>query len=182
MKTIDAIINDVLTAEGGYVDNPNDKGGKTKFGIIEKVARASGYVGDMRDLPESMARKIYFEKYVIEPGFDQVLDISPVIAAELVDTGVNMGPEKAVEFLQRSLNAFNMRGAYWPELLVDKNIRPSTLGALTAYMKKRGDSGGELVMLRALNSMQAARYIELAYARPENEDFVYGWIRNRVVI
>ena len=53
-RAIDAI----LRAEGGYVNDPQDKGGETNYGITVAVARANGYAGPMRDLPVAMARAI----------------------------------------------------------------------------------------------------------------------------
>lgn len=50
MKSKDEIFDAVLGKEGGYVNHPDDRGGPTKWGITEKVARAHGYRGDMRDL------------------------------------------------------------------------------------------------------------------------------------
>lgn len=179
-KPIDDIIDEVIRAEGGYVNDPNDSGGATCFGITEKVARANGYRGDMKDLPISFARKVYFSRYVIEPCFDKVLLLSYEISAELVDTGVNCGVSTASKFLQVSLNAFNKQGTIYPDLIVDGNIGNKTITALANYLKFRPD--GVKVMLRALNCMQGARYIELTQANPKNEDFVYGWLLNRVVI
>ena len=48
---IDALIDALIEREGGYVHHPADKGGATCFGVTEAVARANGYVGDMRFLP-----------------------------------------------------------------------------------------------------------------------------------
>jgi lysozyme family protein len=53
VKTIESLIDDVLAREGGYVDHPDDRGGATNFGITERVARASGYDGPMRELPRA---------------------------------------------------------------------------------------------------------------------------------
>ena len=53
----------VIGIEGGYSDDPDDRGGKTKFGITEAVARAHGYRGEMRDLGLTTARKIYKSSY-----------------------------------------------------------------------------------------------------------------------
>jgi hypothetical protein len=36
-------------------------------------------------------------------------------------------------------------------------------------------------MLRALNSLQGARYIDIGESRPANEDFMFGWFLHRVV-
>ncbi|WP_278002867.1 glycosyl hydrolase 108 family protein, partial [Bacillus thuringiensis] len=95
MKSIDDAITAVLANEGGYVNNPNDKGGETNYGITIAVARANGYAGPMRDLPASVARQIYVKQYVAAPGFDKIAPVSIPVAAELVDTGVNMGPQVA---------------------------------------------------------------------------------------
>ena len=174
----DKIIDDVLKSEKGYIDHPSDRGGPTNFGITLATARASGYQGDMRDLPLSTARAIYQRQYIIAPKFDQVLAIHEGIGTELIDTGVNMGPATAVRFLQRALNVFNARGVKYPDLIVDGQLGPASLNALRAYLGWRGTEGGA-VMLKTLNALQAVRYIEIAEGNPTQEDFVYGWIRGR---
>ena len=105
------VIDAILRAEGGYVNDPQDKGGETNFGITVAVARANGYTGPMRNMPEAVARAIYTARYITEPKFDQVLALHAGIGAEVIDTGVNMGPHRAAEFLQRWLNGFNDTGA-----------------------------------------------------------------------
>ena len=178
---IDKIIQDVLIAEDGYVDHPNDRGGPTMYGITVAVARANGYQGDMRSLPIGLARSIYERRYVIEPKFDQVVAIHEGIGAELVDSGVNMGPSRPAEFLQRWLNAFNKQGSKYADVFVDGRLGPVSLDALRKFLAWRGQVEGGKVMLRALNSAQAMRYLDIAEANKTQEDFVYGWILNRVV-
>lgn len=175
------ILEDVLKAEGGYANDPADAGGETMYGITAAVARANGYAGPMRNLPRALAVEIYRKRYVVEPGFAQLLSVSEPVTAELVDTGVNMGPETAVKFLQRALNALNDGAVKYPDVTVDGKLGPATAGALRRYLQQRGKPG-EIVMLRALNSLQCTRYIELAEAKPVNERFVYGWIQNRVTL
>ena len=179
MKRLDDIIDDVIAAEGGYTDDPNDSGGKTCWGITEAVARANGYDGPMDKLPKSIARDIYFRRYIIEPGFDRVVDVMPGAGVELVDTGVNMGQSTAGRFLQSALNAFNKRGAIYPDVKVDGNVGAKTIAALEAYKAHRG-AEAEPVLLKALNCLQGARYLLLADERPKDEDYVFGWIKNRV--
>ena len=53
--------------------------------------------------------------------------------------------------------------------------------ALRAFLGRRGDAG-ERVLLKALNCLQGARYIDLAQRRSANESFLYGWIANRVAL
>lgn len=172
--TKDEIFNTILEKEGGYVNNPNDKGGPTNWGITQAVANAHGYTGDMRNLTRAQALDIYEADYWYGPRFDQVAALSPDIAAELCDTGVNMGPAVAAKFLQRSLNVMNNEQKLYPDLVADGQIGPRTISTLKQYLTSRG-SKAEEVMLKALNSLQGARYIELSELRQANEAFTFGW-------
>lgn len=180
-RTIEGIIDDILRAEGGYVSNPNDRGGPTRFGITEEVARASGYTGNMRDFPEQLARNIYYNQYVTQPGFDKIFLISPEVAAELVDTGVNMGPKVSTVFLQRALNLFDKKGEAYSPLKVDGALGPATISAFQNYLANR-KSQAIPVMLKALNCLQGNRYIELAEGNPTQKEFIFGWLANRVSV
>ncbi|MFZ4690842.1 MAG: glycoside hydrolase family 108 protein [Polymorphobacter sp.] len=171
------LLDDLLRKEGGYVDHPHDRGGPTNFGITESVADSAGWVGAMRDLPRDFAIAIYRRRYWTLPGLDGVSALAPKVAAELFDTGVNMGPAVAAGFLQRSLNALNRQGRDWPDIAVDRAIGPATLAAVRRYLAVRGD---EAVLLKALNALQGARYVELAEGRQANEFFLFGWLSSRV--
>ena len=81
------------------MNNPADNGGPTCFGITKAVARANGYAGPMQQLPRSEAAAIYRRVYWLRPRLDEVAKRSVRVAAELFDTGVNMGPAVAVTFL-----------------------------------------------------------------------------------
>jgi hypothetical protein len=48
------LIDELIAREGGYVAQPADKGGPTRYGISRAVARAHGYAGDMAALPVPM--------------------------------------------------------------------------------------------------------------------------------
>ena len=177
---VDQLIDALVEREGGYVSNPADKGGPTCFGITEAVARTNGYAGPMRQLPREDAAAIYKRLYWLRPAFDQVARRSATIAAELFDTGVNMGPAVAATFLQRALTALNRNGHDYPDLMPDGKIGTGTLGALDAFLGLRGKSSGETVLLRALEALQGERYLRLAERRPANEAFLYGWLANRI--
>lgn len=179
-RSIEIIIDDVIRAEGGYSNNLDDPGGETMYGITIAVARANGYTGAMKDMPKEVARKIYFNRYVVEPGFDKVATMSPILAAELVDSGVNLGTSWPGKWLQTALNAFNNGGKDWPDIPVDGSIGPGTMKALSSFLMKRVNDEGERVMLVALNCQQGARYLELCQTNRKLEDFEYGWFRHRV--
>ena len=168
--TFDEILSDVLRNEGGYVNDARDAGGETMYGITKAVARANGYTGPMRDLPKNKALEIYRAKYIIAPGFGMVGNLSMPIAAELVDTGINMGPAVATRFLQRALN-----GLGDASLAVDGKIGPASIAALKAFLAKRGVEG-ERRLLALLNAEQGVRYLELAEGRSANRAFLYGWL------
>ena len=174
------LIEALIDREGGYVSNAADAGGPTCFGITEAVARAHGYAGPMRRLPRAEAAAIYQRLYWRRPAFDQVASRSAAVAAELFDTGVNMGPAVAATFLQRALTALNRNGADFPDLVPDGRVGARTLAALDAFLDLRGQASGEAVLLRALEALQGERYLRLAERRPANEAFLYGWLANRL--
>lgn len=122
MMDIDQLIDVLLEREGGYVNNPADKGGPTNYGITEAVARAQGYAGPMQSLPREEAAAIYTRLYWLRPRLDEVAKRSDAVAAELFDTGVNMGPAVAVTFLQRALTALNRNAKDYPDLVPDGRI------------------------------------------------------------
>ncbi len=177
--TIDPLIDAVLDREGGYSDHPADRGGETNYGITVAVARGNGYDGAMRDLPLGTARAIYRRLYWLAPRFDAVATHAPLVAAELFDTGVNMGPSVAVAFLQRALNALNRGASDYPDMPVDGIIGDRTLAALAAFLARRG-AAGERVLIKAIEALQGERYVALAEHRPANEAFLYGWLANRI--
>lgn len=176
---VEAMIDAAIAREGGYVADPADRGGRTRWGITEMVARQQGYGGDMRLLPRAEAVAIYRRVYWLRPRFDAVAARAPALAAELFDTGVNMGPAIAAGFLQRALNALNRGGSDYADIAIDGAVGPKTLTALDAFLARRG-AAGEAVLVKAIDALQGARYVELAERRPADEAFVYGWLTNRL--
>jgi len=179
------LLDPLIGREGGYVDHPADRGGPTIWGITELTARRNGYSGDMRSMSRSAAMDIYWRQYVLAPGIDQLAKRSVQLAAEALDTGVNMGATKGIEFLQVALNAFNLTDAAGPELWptlarLDGDYGGATDGALAAYLAhpKRGRID---VLLAAMNSQQGDRYLSIVGKNPSQRVFAYGWFANRVV-
>lgn len=173
------IINGVIGVEGRYSNNPNDPGGETMWGVTKENARLAGYMGEMKDMPRETAFKIYSVRYVNGPHFDLVAKISAPIAAVLVDTGVNMGVHVASGFLQRALNIFNRCGTDYGDIELDYNVGGNTVSALQSFLQKRAPDG-ESVMLKALNCLRGERFISIAEHNPKEEDFEFGWFRNRI--
>lgn len=130
MSRTDDIINDVLRREGGYTNNPADRGGRTDKGITEKdhpEAWADGVVTDAE------ARAIFEKKYVAGPGFDKVPDTA--LMSQLVDFGVNSGPTLVIMKLQAILGVED-----------DGQLGPLTLAALAT--RDARDVGNQLAIQR----------------------------------
>ena len=84
-----SIFEYILSVEGGYSDDKADKGGKTKYGIIEVEARKYGYRGDMKDLTKDIAKDIYKNKYYLSNNLDKIKDKR--VALSIADWTINSG-------------------------------------------------------------------------------------------
>lgn len=169
------LIDGIIKTEAGFVDNKNDSGGATKYGITEKVARADGYTGDMRDLPIDRAFTIYLKQYYRAPGFDLVAVQSEAMAEELTDTGVNMGQGKAQQFLNTALTVVNQKDG---QQLYDDQSGKLNMNPVAVAVACWGES--ELVKI--LNCLQGAGYVGIANRNVKNRTFTFGWLTNRVVL
>jgi lysozyme family protein len=169
------LINEAIEREGGYVNHPNDPGGETNWGITIGTARANGYTGSMKSLSRRQAVEIYYSQYWLKPGLDKVFATGAILtAAELFDTGINMGPAWAGRFLQDGLNVLEGVG-----IPVDGQIGPKTLGALRAYINKRRVEGDK-VLAKLLDCFQGDRYAVLVRNNERNRSFIFGWLRTRI--
>ncbi len=165
--------------EGGYSNHPSDRGGETMWGITIAVARDYGYAGSMKAMPMETAKEIYRKRYWDKTNLTEISKMSEPLAAKLFDIAVNMGVARAGIFLQTALNAFNQQEKLYNDILIDGDIGRNSLTALHSFYAKRGVSGSK-VILRAINCLQGAFYIEISQTRKANEDFTFGWFLNRV--
>lgn len=169
--------------EGGYANNPNDRGGETYKGIARKhFPKWSGWVtidayknkaalgGDAT--LQKQVRAFYKEYFWNALYLDYVNDQR--IATELFDTGVNMGTGQAALWLQTVLNVSNRGGKDYADVVKDGKIGHKTVTILNAH--PRPDE-----VLKALNCLQGAKYIAICEANPSQEEFYRGWMK-RVVL
>lgn len=85
----------VLKLEGGYVNNPKDKGGETKFGISKK-----SYPNlDIKNLTEEQAREIYYRNYWLASKANKIADLR--LALIHFDAAVQSGVSQSLRFLNR---------------------------------------------------------------------------------
>ncbi|MDP4557984.1 glycosyl hydrolase 108 family protein [Halomonas meridiana] len=173
------LVASVIDREGGYVNHSCDRGGPTNYGITLVVARANGYYGDMREMPKSLAVKIYEARYWTSIRLDRIAPISATLAEHLFDFGVHSGPGRSAKELQRTLNVLNNRGKLFADLKEDGAVGPATLNALDAFRKARGGSG-LYVLAESINGVRIAFCRGLAERDERQEDFAYGWFKRIV--
>lgn len=121
----------VLKHEGGYVNNPNDPGGETNFGISKRVYPHL----DIKNLTKDEAKRIYHSDYWLKAGCDV---IEWPMCLVFFDTAVNMGIIRAQEFQIKALNWTDylfLRIDYYNRLAA----QPSRLGFLRGWINRTLD-------------------------------------------
>lgn len=173
---IGMIIAAILAAEGGYVNHPKDPGGETNYGITKTVAQANGYYGPMRELPKDFAWSIYYDQYIKKPGYEAMLDYSPAVVEEMVDTAVNTGTSRSSTWFQKSLNALNRGGKDYPMISVDGKVGASSIKAYAALERVRGKVKACEMVIKLMDAQQANHYMSLT----KLSDFTPGWVAHRI--
>lgn len=164
---IDLILDNLIRREGGFVNDPDDPGGMTKYGITARTFRT--YYGhwpteeEMRNLSKDQAKEIYRRAFVTEPGFDQVQ--FPRVRRLLVDCGVQHGPEEGIEWLQAAVGA-----------KVDGIIGPDTLRRLEKVATY--ENGPEEILCRILTS-RLKKYHRQS-KNPKRLKFLRGWLKRTI--
>lgn len=172
-------LNRLSSVEGGLVDDPDDSGGRTNWGVTERLARRHGYEGDVADMSEERAHEIMRAEFWDPLLLDDVATACPELAYELFDFAVNSGPRRPVRHLQRSLNVLNRNAQDYADVTVDGWMGDETIGAVGELLILRGEEG-KTALLRCVDSLQGAFYVELAERRPKDEKFLRGWVLRRV--
>lgn len=152
MANINKAIEHVLKLEGGFVDDPDDPGGRTKFGISQRQYPAL----DIKSLTRAEAREIYREDYATPLLLDRIH--STDVATELLEQSVNFGQVRAVAFAQLALNMIAR------PVGIDGLIGRETIRALNTLR-----SEDRMRWLKTANGIQFAYYM-----------FITGWL-DRIV-
>ncbi|PWJ19133.1 holin-associated N-acetylmuramidase [Jannaschia seohaensis] len=128
MQTVRSIAEEIVAREGGFVDDPDDPGGATKFGVTIHTMRRLGLdldsdgdvdSADVRRLTRAQATDIFVEHYFDRPRLGLLPE---VLQASVFDMYVNAGAH-AVRILQRLLNQMGQTVA------VDGVLGPRTAAA-----------------------------------------------------
>ncbi len=114
----DQALTRLLRDEGGYTDHPSDPGGPTNFGITLADARrywkGDATAADVRAMPQSVARRIYRERYWNAMRCDQ---LPAGVDYAVFDYGVNSGIGRAGKVLRRVLNMSDATSAITDDVI-----------------------------------------------------------------
>ncbi len=154
MADFQVAVKKLLVLEGGYVNNPDDRGRETKFGITKRTYPHL----DIANLKVEEAIEIYKRDFWI---FDNVL--SQEIADKLFDIVTNVSIRAGVALLQRSLRYVGQR------VKVDGQFGPKTLAATN-----RADT---VRLLKEIKARAAFRHAKLAIKDKTQVQFLLTWLR-----
>ena len=177
MQTVHQIASEIVAREGGYVNDPDDPGGATKYGVTIHTMRRLGLdltgdgrvtVADVRALTRAQAVDVFIKHYFKRPG---VAELPETLHATVFDMYVNAGAN-AVKILQRLL--VKMGHAVG----VDGGIGPQTIAATQAAYAKAPDHLADAYGIARRNYYYAladARSASRKYAR-RRDGGKGGWI------
>jgi len=173
-----------MTHEGGYVDDPDDRGGETYRGIsrvhhpdwsgwekIDNHKQDANFPANIDDQALAANVEQFYKAHYWNPFRGDEIS-SQAIAVELFDSGVNMGVARAVRFLQEAVNLLNRNRTSWDEILEDGDFGTNTLKALNAALVK-----DETSLFNVMNVLQGMHYIKLMQKSPVQEKYARGWFK-----
>ena len=152
------IIDQVLEHEGGYVNDPEDLGGETKYGITKRWYPKI----DIKNLSLEDAINIYYNDYW-KPSKAEYLPEE--IRATYFDMCVNMGQKQAVKTLQETINSIELT-----RIAEDGIIGPQTIQHSHKVSKRR------------LQSFRCLFYGKIVIDKPKQKKFYYGWFKRAINI
>lgn len=154
----DAAFAHVIKSEGGYVNDPHDKGGETNLGVTriawgEYLGRAI-MDGEMKALTVDQVKPFYKKQYWDRCRCD---DLPAGVDYAVFDFAVNAGTGQAAKFLQRAVGTKD-----------DGAIGPGTLAAVSNHDQK--------IVLERFSEQKEAFYRGIVSRRPDQERFLKGWL------
>jgi lysozyme family protein len=146
----------LLKHEGGYVNDAQDPGGETKYGISKR-----SYPNlDIKKLTLEQAKQIYFCDFWLKAKCEEINDEN--IATKFFDLTVHTGIPQAVKLIQRALRATGTQ-------VVEDGI----IGSITLSAINKADPTD---LLAALKAEAAGHYRLIANLNPSQQRFITGWL------
>ena len=154
MNNFPVAIESVLRREGGYVNNPDDKGGETNWGISKKYHQNV----DIKNLTREDAKLIYYGDYWLKNSLDKIAEQK--VATATLDTVANHG--SGARLIQQAINRAGGR------VSVDGKIGTGTISVLNKLDPAK--------FLAALYVEREYKYRDLVSKDPTQTQFLKGWL------
>ena len=185
MDNFEKFLSVVFGNEGGYSNNPHDRGGETNLGITQSTLdRAqlefTGLPSSVKDLTRAQAEEIYRVFYWEESKADML----PYPLCTLhFDAAVNHGVGGAAKLLQRAINNYAAKAGLDVRVEVDGAVGPKTLSALCQCL----DVAGNVPLICEIYCNEREKYYRsIVENNPSQAKFLRGWMnrleRNRALI
>lgn len=160
-----AMLDALLVREGGFVDDPVDRGGPTNYGITLGTLRAwrgtPTTTDDVRQLSETEARAIYRSEYYEGPRIDALpAKVQPIT----FDAAVNHGPGRAVRMLQGVAATTTGKA-----ITIDGRIGPETLRVVSL--------AEPVDLVAGMVDTRRRFYREIAANDQSQRRFLRGWLK-----
>lgn len=178
-------VEHTLRIEGGYVNNPVDKGGPTNLGItfntfnnwMLKVMGRPATLEELRRLDKETARQLYADLYWYAENPDlpcqEIAEWWEPLGEFCFDCRVNHQPQVGGVLLQRALNIINQNEKLFADMKVDGWVGSVTLNAMRS-MDGVG-RGRERLMVAAV-AYRFRYMLEIGEHNPSQETFMAGWL------
>jgi len=164
----------LFEGERKYTNLPFDPGGQTYSGISRVYwpswAGWNFLDKGLRDEADILVPEFYRINFWNRIQGDVVCKLSPAIAYEIFDTSVHTSVHTGCTFLQQALNLLNRNQKEYKDILDDGMLGLITLTTLSLSFV----NNPEARILKVMNHLQGAFYIDRMTKHPEREEFV-GW-------
>ena len=168
MKTYEhEILKRLIKTEGGKIDDPDDRGGRTNFGVTQGTLEYLDYKKtDPFKLTQKEAIEIYYLTYWLPNRYDEIKchDIAERILDIAVHTSAPRRSITANKMLQRAYNDFHN-----DLITVDGIIGPETLGAVNSFSHQDR-------ILKSLVIQQGSHYRAIVNNDPSQKKWFGGWL------
>ena len=159
MKLPDHVRAWVFDAEGGYGNDPDDRGGETKYGISKRQYPAL----DIEHLTREDAEAIMVRDYWLKISGD---DLPASIALAMFDAAFLQGPQTATHMLQLALG----------KLGHDEVVADGIMGQYTILAARLQGTADPARLLTEFLSFRGLRMFHDAEQNVKQRKFVRGWL------
>jgi lysozyme family protein len=173
----------LLTVEGGWVNDPTDRGKETYSGIsrkwypgwpgwiiVDRMKAEPRFPANLKTdkILSDMVFRFYDDEYWKKLGLEDVADKES--AEEIFEMAVNFGIEPAVKIVQEAVNLLNKAGKEYADISVDGDVGPNTIDVVNKYRINNKP------FIRTVNGLQFERYVEICRKDKSQEKFFHGWL------